>query len=50
MITPMRKYELLLHARDYPAFLSALAAVGLAHIQTLRSDLPAGAEGLLALP
>lgn len=44
MITPMRKYELLLHERDYPAFLHALAELGIAHIQTIRRDLPAGAE------
>jgi V/A-type H+/Na+-transporting ATPase subunit I len=44
MITRMRKYELLLHESDYPAFLEALAALGVAHIQTIRNDLPAGAE------
>ncbi|MDP2187162.1 MAG: hypothetical protein Q8J69_00635 [Sphingobacteriaceae bacterium] len=40
----MRKYELLLHESDYPAFLEALAELGVAHVQTIRNDLPAGAE------
>lgn len=40
----MRKYELLLHESDYPAFLEALAALGVAHVQTIRNDLPVGAE------
>ncbi|MFN3530342.1 MAG: V-type ATP synthase subunit I [Bacteroidia bacterium] len=40
----MRKYEVLLHQSDYPAFLEALAELGIAHVETIRTDLPEAAE------
>lgn len=47
MIAPMRKYRVLLHQKAYPAFLEELAALGMAHVQTIRYDAPAAASEAL---
>jgi V/A-type H+-transporting ATPase subunit I len=44
MITPMRKYRMLVHQADYAGFLLDLRGLGMAHVQTIRQDLPEGAE------
>ena len=44
MIVRMRKYRVLVHQMSYPAFLEALAALGLAHVETIRYDVPAAAS------
>lgn len=47
MIVRMRKYRVLLHQKAYPLFLEELAALGIAHVQTIRYDAPAEAsEGM----
>lgn len=47
MIVHMRKYRVLVHQNSYPAFLEELAALGIAHVETIRHDAPAAAAEML---
>lgn len=44
MIVHMRKYRVLVHQESYPAFLEALAVLGIAHVETIRHDAPEAAS------
>ena len=44
MIVHMRKYRVLVHQESYPAFLEALAVLGIAHVETIRHDAPEAAN------
>lgn len=44
MIVHMRKYRVLVHQKSYSAFLEQLAALGIAHVETIRFDAPEAAS------
>ena len=47
MISKMLKYQLFVYHKDYEGFMTALREIGVAHIETIKSDIPAQGESLL---